>query len=89
MVVSLVIGCWGAGGRRRLEDRGIVGAYSPENRGAEQQRVVCTLDVLRLSFWEISDVHRIVVCLRFYPRGHSCSWTLAPTRVPADRGRAR
>jgi len=38
--------------------------WAQENRGTEQQRLACTPDVLRLCFWEIPHVDRIVACLR-------------------------
>ena len=39
-------------------------ALAQENRGADEQRVACTPDVLRLCSWEIPNVDRIVACLR-------------------------
>jgi hypothetical protein len=35
-----------------------------EQRGTEEQRMACTPDVMRLCFWEIPNVDRIVACLR-------------------------
>jgi hypothetical protein len=39
-------------------------ALAQENRGTEQQRIACAPDVLRLCFWEMPSVDRIVACLR-------------------------
>lgn len=39
-------------------------ALAQESRGTEQQRVACAPDVLRLCFWEIPNVDRIIACLR-------------------------
>ena len=39
-------------------------ALAQENRGNEQQRIACAPDVLRLCFWEMPNVDRIVACLR-------------------------
>jgi hypothetical protein len=39
-------------------------ALAQENRGTEQQRIACAPDVLRLCFWEMPNVDRIVACLR-------------------------
>jgi hypothetical protein len=39
-------------------------ALAQESRGTERQRVACAPDVLRLCFWEIPNVDRILACLR-------------------------